>query len=167
MVDRRRFLLRSLAAGLGGGASSRPAGSKGGPGSPGLVPGRGPAARPSCPVLDEHRWALAEAFDFHRRIGPERAERRVRELAGRLKSGLAEMDHIRLVTPSDDRLSAGIVCFDVDGMSSEAAVLRLRQAHIVATTSPYRSNHARLSSSIYNTREEVERALDAVRALRR
>ncbi len=57
--------------------------------------------------------------------------------------------------------------FDVEGMSSDAAVLRLREADVVATTSPYRSNHARLSPSIYNTDEEVERALRAVRALRR
>ena len=47
----------------------------------------------------EHRWALAEAFDFRRRIGRGRTATRTHRLAQRLKNGLAEIKRVRLVTP--------------------------------------------------------------------
>jgi hypothetical protein len=39
----------------------------------------------------EHRWALADAFDFQRGLGPEQVAERVTTLATRLKDGLAHM----------------------------------------------------------------------------
>src|SRR4029079_9803761 len=63
----------------------------------------------------EHRWALAEAFAFRRRIGRARAATRTHALAQRLKNGLAEVKGVRLVTPQASNLSAGIVCFEVEG----------------------------------------------------
>ena len=35
----------------------------------------------------EHRWALAEAFDFHHRIGRTKVTKRIQSLATRLKAG--------------------------------------------------------------------------------
>src|SRR4051794_9072043 len=63
----------------------------------------------------EHRWALAQAFEFHRRLGPDRVARRIRELNRQCKAGLAAMPHVTLHTPPADDLSAGIVCFEVRG----------------------------------------------------
>lgn len=113
----------------------------------------------------EHRWALTQAFDFHRALGKDRIEGRTRSLARRLKEGLAEMGHIRLRTPMSDDLSAGIVCFDVEDMAPGAAVERLRERRIVATTTPYARQHVRLAPSIRNTPEEVERALREIHKL--
>lgn len=113
----------------------------------------------------EHQWAMREAFEFHRRTGRERIARRTHDLAEQLKRGLARMPHARLVTPMDVRLSAGIVCFDVDGMRPHAVVRRLRERRIVATVTPYAASHARLTPSILNTEREVEMALEAVRSV--
>ncbi|HEY8468370.1 MAG TPA: aminotransferase class V-fold PLP-dependent enzyme [Longimicrobiales bacterium] len=113
----------------------------------------------------EHRWALAEAFDWHRGLGHERVARRIRELAQQLKEGLAAMPHVALRTPMDERLSAGIVCFDVDGLSPAAVVRRLRERGIVASETPYAPSHARLAPGLLNTPEEVEGTLRAVREL--
>ena len=44
-----------------------------------------------------------------------RVAERIRSLATRLKQGLAEIPRVRLITPMAERLSAGIVCFDVVG----------------------------------------------------
>jgi isopenicillin-N epimerase len=112
-----------------------------------------------------HQWALPEAFEFHRRIGPGRIISRTQELARQLTEGLARMPHVRLITPVDERLSSGIVCFDVEGILPRAVVRRLRDRRIVATVTPYATMHARLTPSILNTEAEIEMALEGVRGL--
>ena len=114
----------------------------------------------------EHRWALAEAFQFHLAIGKARVESRIHWLARQLKSGLAGIGHVTLKTPLADSISAGIVCFTVDGMSPSAVVTALRRKRVIATTTPYSPSYARLAPGMVNTPGEVNRVLDAVRALR-
>jgi isopenicillin-N epimerase len=113
----------------------------------------------------EHRWALGEAFRFHLSIGKAKIETRIHSLARRLKKGLAKIDHVTLKTPLSDSLSAGIVCFTVDGMSPSAVVTALRKRRIIATVTPYSPSYARLAPGIVNTPAEVDIVLDAIRAL--
>jgi selenocysteine lyase/cysteine desulfurase len=114
----------------------------------------------------EHRWALAEAFEFRRRIGRARAAARTHSLAQRLKAGLAELKRVRLVTPQSSALSAGLVCFDLDGVSPFDAVDRLwARARIVASVTPYSTPYVRLGPTIVNTPGEVDRVVRAVSAL--
>lgn len=75
------------------------------------------------------------------------------------------MPHVRLRTPMSPELSAGIVCFDVDGLSPGAVVHRMAQHNVVATTTPYAESHARPTPCIYNSPVEVETALAALRGL--
>jgi selenocysteine lyase/cysteine desulfurase len=114
----------------------------------------------------EHRWALGEAFIFHLRIGKARIANRIHRLNRELKAGLAAMPHVTLYTPRSDKLSAGLVCFAVDGMSPDTVVRRLRERRIVATVTPYSPSYARVAPSILNTPGEIRRALDAINALR-
>jgi selenocysteine lyase/cysteine desulfurase len=113
----------------------------------------------------EHRWALAEAFAFHRRIGKARVAARTHALNRQLKAALAAMRHVTLHTPRSDSLSAGLVCFEVRGLSPEQVVDRLLARGIVATVTPYTPSYARLAPSIVNTPAEIQRALRAIRAL--
>jgi isopenicillin-N epimerase len=114
----------------------------------------------------EHRWALAEAFRFHMRIGKRRVEQRIHALNRRLKAGLAAMSHVTLVTPRSDALSAGLVCFAVDRLSPDAVVEALRRRRIIATVTPYNPPYARLAPGLLNTPADVDRALRAIRLLR-
>jgi isopenicillin-N epimerase len=114
----------------------------------------------------EHRWALAEAFRLHGRIGKGRIAARIHALNRRLKDGLAGMSHVTLLTPRADSLSAGIVVFSVDRMSPDAVVAALARRRIVATVTPYTPSHPRLAPGLLNTPGEVDRVLAAVRALR-
>ncbi len=114
----------------------------------------------------EHRWALAEAFRFHQRIGKTRVHARIHALARRLKAGLAAMPHVTLHTPRSDALSAGIVCFEVDRLSPDAVVAALRRRRIVATVTPYDPAYGRLAPAVFNTPAEIDRALAALRSLR-
>jgi isopenicillin-N epimerase len=113
----------------------------------------------------EHQWALVQAFELHEAIGKARVAERTRELAGQLKDGLAAMDHVTLHTPRDPRLSAGIVCFDVDGMAPAAVVRRLRERRIIASVAPYATPHVRLTPSIRNSPAEIETVLRELRTL--
>jgi isopenicillin-N epimerase len=110
----------------------------------------------------EHLWALAEAFAFHEQLGRERVTDRIHALARQTKEGLARMGHVQLHTPMEAGLSAGIVCFDVDGMTPDAVVRQLRNRGIVASTTPYTPSHARITPGIHNTPEEIDAALAAI-----
>lgn len=113
----------------------------------------------------EHQWAAAEAFRFHQRIGKTRVAERTHRLCTQLKEGLLKMPHVQLHTPLAPDLSAGIVCFSVDGLSPEEVVQQLRSKDIVATTTPYATSYPRLTPSIRNTPEEIDTVLQEIRAL--
>lgn len=104
----------------------------------------------------EHRWALTEAFNFQLKIGKAKVQERSHQLSTQLKQGLATIKHIRLVTPVSEDLSAGINCFEVDGMKPEDAVKKLLTKNIIASASPYKTSYVRLTPSIVNTEEEVK-----------
>lgn len=113
----------------------------------------------------EHIWAIPAAIDFHEKIGKRAVAERTALLASRLKAGLASTPNVRLVTPMDTRLSAGIVSFDIAGKSASDSVHALRQRRVIASAAPYAVQHVRLTPSLMNTPEEVDAALAEVRAI--
>jgi selenocysteine lyase/cysteine desulfurase len=113
----------------------------------------------------EHRWALAEAFVFHEQIGRVRVEARIRTLVSRLQSGLGDVRGVRLHTPAAASLSAGLVCFDVEGRDPADVVARLAARRIVASVTPYARRHVRLGPGIVNTVADVDAAVRAVATL--
>jgi len=113
----------------------------------------------------DHRWALGEAFDFHRGLGKARVAARIHELNRQCKEGLAAMKHVTLHTPRADELSAGIVTFEVAGMAPKAVVKRLAERRVIATTTPYATSYARLAPGLLNSPADVDAALREVRAL--
>ncbi len=113
----------------------------------------------------EHRWALAQAFGFHEGIGRARVEARIRTLATRLRAGLSDVSGVMVHTPGAASLSAGLVCFDVEGRDPADVVARLAQRRIVASVTPYARRHVRLGPGIVNTAQDVDAAVRAVAAL--
>ncbi|WP_369058964.1 aminotransferase class V-fold PLP-dependent enzyme [Caulobacter sp. 73W] len=114
----------------------------------------------------EHIWAIPAAVDFHDRIGKANVANRTTQLASQLKEGLAAMPHVRLVTPRQPGLSAGIVSFDVAGQSANETVHALRQRRVIASAAPYAVQHVRLTPSIMNTPADVDAVLAEVRGLK-
>lgn len=115
----------------------------------------------------EHRWALREAFAFHRDIGRDRVAARIREQATQLKEGLAGIPTVRLVTPDDPELSAGIVCCEVDGLDAFTATRMLREGHrVVASVTPYEQQYLRFGPGIVTMPEQIEQTVEAVATLR-
>ena len=133
-------------------------------GAPGGVPD-GARLTPGGFHSFEHRWALTEAFEFHEAIGRARVETRIRTLVSRLQAGLADVRGVTLRTPSARALSAGLVCFDVEGRDAGDVVGRLAARGIVASVTPYARRHVRLGPGIVNTVADVDAAVRAVAAL--
>jgi len=113
----------------------------------------------------EHQWAIGAAFRMHQQMGRGRVAERIRSLNERCKQGLAEIKQVKLHTPRDPALSAGICCFEVEGQQPRDVVKKLLARKIIASTSPYAVSYARLAAGLMNTPEEVDRAVAAVRAL--
>jgi selenocysteine lyase/cysteine desulfurase len=131
-------------------------------------PGFAAAMTPGGYHSFEHRWALAEAFRFQRRIGRQRIETRIHTLAGRLKRGLAGIQGVTLHTPMSASLSAGIVCCEIAGVSPAEAVARLRrESRVIASITPYATSYLRFGPGLYTRDEDIGAAVAAVRRLAR
>lgn len=110
----------------------------------------------------ENRWALKEAFDFHLAIGRDRVEARTQELAQRLKGSLSEFPSVRLVTPMDEELSAGIVCFEVPGLQAPEVPTQLMARNISVSVTPYAQQYVRMGPSIVTSDEDIDNAIGAL-----
>ena len=113
----------------------------------------------------EHQWAMTEAFEFHTRIGRERISERIAALNTQCKEGLAKLPGVKVLTPMDPALSAGLIAFEVEGQKAGETVHKLHERKVVASSSPYKISKARLAPSLVNDEREVEAALRAVREI--
>ena len=113
----------------------------------------------------EHRWSLHKAFDFHMEIGKARVWERTKELSTLLKNQLTEMKGIKMHTPKDPSLSAGINVFEVNGVTPEDWLKRMAATGIVASTTPYKTVYCRLTPCIINTVEEVNKVATAIEGM--
>lgn len=110
----------------------------------------------------EHRWALTEAFRFHEAIGRSRVEARIRTLVSRLQAGLVDVPGVVPRTPVGRSVSAGLVCFDVEGRDPADVVARLAARRIIASVTPYARRHVRLGPGIVNTPGDIDQTVRAV-----
>lgn len=115
----------------------------------------------------EHRWAVAEAFAFHRSIGKARIAARIHDLNSMAKSAMAAMPKVKIHTPINASLSAGIIAFEVAGLTPDQVVEKLHQQGIIASVTPgfYTPRLARVAPSLLTLEEDVDRTMRAIAAL--
>ena len=77
------------------------------------------------------------------------------------------MPHVKVATPQSAALSAGIVCFSVNGLAPEEVVKRLRAKKVIATVTPpfYEPAYVRLAAGLLTLDSDVNTSLAAVRSL--
>ncbi len=112
--------------------------------------------------------SMGTTVQFHHSVGIDRIDRRVRELAAMIKGELQDrIPGVRLHTPTDPGLSAGVVVVDPSFADVRQAYDELysRDAIACAVMSGEFSG-IRLCPHIYNTPEEVDRVVEAVAELR-
>jgi isopenicillin-N epimerase len=76
------------------------------------------------------------------------------------------MRHVKVHTPLSRDLSAGIVCFEVEGWKPDQVVEYLRQRRIIASVTPYATQYVRLAPSLLTSPEEVEKTVEAIRTIK-
>jgi selenocysteine lyase/cysteine desulfurase len=111
--------------------------------------------------------ALEASIDFVNLIGMRTVEARMRELATRLKTQLREIPAVQLKTNVEPELSAGVVKLRLKSMPTLQAYNTLWERHrmAIAMTASGDSEGLRFSPQIYNSMEEIDRAVAAVREL--
>jgi selenocysteine lyase/cysteine desulfurase len=115
---------------------------------------------------DNPRLASVEAaVDFLQLIGMPHVEARLRFLVARAKQQLQQIPNLKLKTSADPALSGGVVKFDLTKSSIKAAydVLYSRHRLAIALTPSGESQGLRFSPHIYNTVDDIDRAVAAVR----
>jgi selenocysteine lyase/cysteine desulfurase len=112
----------------------------------------------------EHRWALTEAFDLQESIGPARIAERIAQLGDKLRDGLRRVDGLNLHVPAEPELRSGVVTFSVAGRKPGEVVKQLLDDHrVIASTTPYEVELARLGTCWITTEDEVDAAIAGVR----
>ena len=111
--------------------------------------------------------AMGRAIEFHNTIGKHKIEARVRSLAQEVKRQLLkQIPGVMFHTPQEQEVSSGVVVFHPPGVDLDSALARLYGEHNVGCA-VMRGDFAgiRLSPHIYNTMEQVERAVSAIAGL--
>jgi selenocysteine lyase/cysteine desulfurase len=105
--------------------------------------------------------ALGTAAALHDEIGPERIEQRISFLTQRLKAGISAAK-LSLVTPMSAELSHGVCITRVSSGNGGAISNQLYTDYGIAGAA---TGGLRLSPTIYNTVEHIDRAIAAVSKL--
>ncbi|HEX6323663.1 MAG TPA: aminotransferase class V-fold PLP-dependent enzyme [Vicinamibacterales bacterium] len=108
--------------------------------------------------------AVVESLQLQGSIGRSVIERRARQLAQALKDGLRAMPGVRLWTDPDPARSAAIVIVQPGSAEPRRVGAALTAAGVVCTVRGGRQNPGlRFAPHFYNTMEDIDRTLAAVR----
>jgi isopenicillin-N epimerase len=114
---------------------------------------------------DESRLAgLLAALAFQRAIGTDRIAARVEELRNMVIAGLRTVRGVRIMSPEQSGLGAGMVAFTVDGEDALVLQRRLEERANIRTRviSEYDYGWMRVSPHIYTKIAEIEKLVEAL-----
>lgn len=116
---------------------------------------------------DPRLVAVESAVDFLNLIGVDKIEARMRVLSSYMKDRLAQMPTVKMKTNREPELSAGVIKFELSNMPIQRAYDTLweRNKISIAKTDTGESRGLRFSPHIYNSREDIDRAVAAIQAL--
>ena len=111
---------------------------------------------------------MGKTVEFHKMIGKDRIEARIRFLAAALKKKLQErIPNILFRTPLAPEFSGGVVIFDMPGVDLNGALNTLyHEFNIGGAVFGGESGGIRFCPHVYNTMEEIDRAVDAAASLK-
>jgi selenocysteine lyase/cysteine desulfurase len=117
--------------------------------------------------LSRRPWPVVAAFedilDFHMAIGRARLEQRTRALGSYLRTNAAEIPKVKVYTPNDPIMSCGSSTIGIEGVSGGRLREYLRQKYDAYT--PSGGTSVRISTHFFNTYEQVDRVLKALKEL--
>lgn len=108
---------------------------------------------------------LEAALDFHAEIGPERVYARIKELGLRLRTGLRANAKVKIFSPRDESLCAGITVYNIAGMTGAQLQEEYWQRAKMRPRASGPEFGVRHCTHIFNSEEEIDKALAIVGAL--
>ncbi len=103
-------------------------------------------------------YGMEAALDLLLKVSPAAIEQRIAHLVQYLQEQLQEIESVRLYTPEDPELRAGILTVQVGEHEEQAkAVAKFCMKHGLHIA--YRSGKIRFSPHFYNTPDEIDRAV--------
>ncbi len=110
---------------------------------------------------------LGTALDFQNLIGPKTIEHRIIQLKRYFLEKLSTRPRLKLKTPSNGQLSAGIQAVEIIDLSAvEAADRLMTDFHInVRPMTTHNLNALRVSLSIYTTKQDIDHLLQSLDTL--
>ena len=111
--------------------------------------------------------ALESAVDFLNLVGMPAIEARLRTLCTRAKDRLTQLSNVEVKTNREADLSGGVVKFRLRNKPTKAAYDTLWNKHklAIAMTASGDSEGLRFSPHVYNSMEEIDKAVEAVKSL--
>ncbi len=107
---------------------------------------------------------LDASVDFYNTIGEERWLSRIKELGMHLRDGLKEFDHVKIHSSTNEEMAAGITTYAADGLSGPELQKTLWERERLQPRS-VGQELMRHSVHIYNSKEEIDRALKVISEL--
>jgi len=111
------------------------------------------------------RAAIGTALDYINSIGLLKIEKRCRSLSNYLKAGLSQIDSITILSSPKDHLSApGSTIFEKKGLDAFESVPMMENLISTHIDEHVRDGHnaIRVSTHIYNTKQQIDRLLEAL-----
>lgn len=107
---------------------------------------------------------LEAALDFHQQIGPDKVYARIKFLGNRLRTGLRENNKVKIYSPANESMCAGITVYNIDGWNGPQLQDEFwaRERMRPRATGEFGVRH---STHIFNSEAEIDRALRLVKAL--
>ncbi len=108
---------------------------------------------------------LDAALDFHLALGPEKVYGRIKFLGDRLREGLRRTNKVKIFSPVDNTMCAGITVYNIEGWTGA----RLQDEFWSRARMRPRASGAefgvRHCTHIFNSEEEIDKALNIVKQL--
>jgi selenocysteine lyase/cysteine desulfurase len=108
---------------------------------------------------------LEASIDFHNEIGPDKVYGRIKFLGERLRTGLRKNKKVKIFSPTDESMCAGITVYNVEGKTGAM----LQDAFWAQAKMRPRSQGdtfgLRHCTHIFNSPEEIDRAIEIVNGL--
>lgn len=108
---------------------------------------------------------LEAALEFHNEIGPDKVYDRIKFLGERLRTGLRKINKVKIYSPEEEALCAGITVYNIEGMTG--AKLQ-DEFWAQAKMRPRNSGElfgVRHCTHIFNSEAEIDKALSIVKSL--
>ena len=108
---------------------------------------------------------LDAALDFHLSLGPDKVYDRIKFLGDRLREGLRKINKVKIFSPTDNAMCAGITVYNIEGWTGPKLQDEFwNRAHMRprASSPEFGVRHC---THIFNSTEEIDKALDIVKQL--